>query len=68
MQRLLGALFIVLGCVILVWDVSSLDIVVLSVSSSHGIHLSDVIGAAFVAAGIAILWTAPNRREGRQQR
>jgi hypothetical protein len=59
MRRPLGALLIVLGCLILVWDVTSLDIVVLSVSSSHGIHVSDLIGAAFVAAGIAVLWTAP---------
>jgi hypothetical protein len=58
MRRPLGALLIVLGCVILVWDVTSLDTVVLSVSSTHGIHFSDLIGAAFVAAGIAILWTA----------
>jgi hypothetical protein len=61
MARSLGALLIVVGCVILVVDVTSIDVVVLSVSSSHGIHLSDLIGAAAVLAGIAALWTAPPR-------
>jgi hypothetical protein len=59
MRRPYGALLIVLGCAILVWDVTSLDAVVLSVSHSHGIHLSDLIGGASVVAGIAVLWTAP---------
>jgi len=45
----------------LVWDVTSLDTVVLSVSSAHGIHLSDLIGAALVAAVIGALWKAPGR-------
>ena len=39
MWRPLGALLVVLGRMILVWDVTSLDTVVLSVWSSHGIHL-----------------------------
>jgi hypothetical protein len=59
MRRLLGALLIVVGCVILVVDVTSIDVVVFSVSSSHGIHLSDLIGGTAVLAGIASLWTAP---------
>jgi hypothetical protein len=46
--------------VILVVDVTPLDsVVVFSVSYSHGVHLSDVIGGAVVVAGIAALWTAP---------
>jgi hypothetical protein len=59
MRRPVGALLIVLGCVILVVDVTSIDAVVLSVSSSHGIHVSDFIGGTAVLAGIAVLWTAP---------
>jgi hypothetical protein len=66
MRRWLSALFIVLGCVILVVDVSSVDVVVWSVSSSHGIHLSDFIGAALVAAGITTLWTASDRGSARR--
>ena len=52
MRRLLGALVIVVGCVILVVDVTSIDVVVFSVSSSHGIHLSDLIRGTAVLAGI----------------
>jgi hypothetical protein len=61
MRRLAGAVLIVLGCVVLIVDVSSFDVVVFSVSSTHGLHLSDLIGGAAVAAGIAALWTAPPR-------
>jgi hypothetical protein len=61
MQRSLGALLIVLGCVTLIVDLTSFDVVVLSVSPAHGLHLSDLIGTAAVAAGIAALWTAPPR-------
>jgi hypothetical protein len=62
MRRLLGALLVILGCVILIVDVSSIDVVVFSLSASHGIHVSDLIGGAAVAAGIVTLWTAPPRR------
>jgi hypothetical protein len=58
---LLGAALVVLGCVILIVDLSFDDVVVLSVSSGHGIHLSDLTGGAFVIAGIAALWRAPLR-------
>jgi hypothetical protein len=60
-QRPLGAVLVVLGCVILIVDVPSIDVVVLSVSHSHGIHLSDLIGGAAIVAGIAARWTAPPR-------
>jgi hypothetical protein len=59
MRRLLGALLVVFGCVILIVDVSSIDVVLFSLSASHGIHVSDVIGGTAVLAGIAALWTAP---------
>jgi hypothetical protein len=61
MRRLLGALLIVFGCTILIVDVPFIDEVVLSVSYSRGIHLSDVIGGAAIVGGIATLWTAPPR-------
>jgi hypothetical protein len=51
-----GALLIVLGCLILVVEVSSIDAVVWSLSCSEGIHLSDLIGGAAVVAGIVTLW------------
>jgi hypothetical protein len=62
MRRLLGTLLVVLGCAILIVDVSSIDVVAFSLSASHGIHVSDLIGGAAVVAGIVTLWTAPPRR------
>jgi hypothetical protein len=61
-QRLTGLLLIAVGCFILVVDVPYLDIVIWSVTSSEGLHLSDVLGAAAVVAGITALWLAPARQ------
>lgn len=61
LQRLLGATFIVVGCAIMVIDVPHLDVVVWSVASSEGLHLSDLIGGAAVVAGIVTLWMATPR-------
>ncbi|MEP6909975.1 MAG: hypothetical protein ABI896_06025 [Actinomycetota bacterium] len=60
-QRLLGAALVIVGCLILVVDATRLDVVVLSLTRKHGLHLSDLLGTAAVAAGVAILWTAPPR-------
>jgi uncharacterized membrane protein YidH (DUF202 family) len=62
MRRWLGALAIVVGVVVLGLDVDRWDVVVLSVSSGHGLHASDSIGVVLIAVGIAVLWTAPARR------
>jgi hypothetical protein len=61
-QRLIGLLLIAVGCFILVVDVPYLDVVIWSFRSSEGLHLSDVLGAAAVVAGIAALWFAPARQ------
>jgi hypothetical protein len=61
LQRLLGATFILVGCAIMVIDVPHLDVVVWSVASDEGLHLSDLIGAAAVVAGIVTLWMAAPR-------
>ena len=61
LQRLLGATLILVGCAIMVIDVSHLDVVVWSVSHSEGLHLSDLIGGAAVVAGIVTLWIATPR-------
>jgi len=37
-------------------NVGPLEQVVASVTYTHGVHLSDLVGAAAVAAGTAILW------------
>jgi hypothetical protein len=61
LQGLLGAALVAVGCAVLVVDVSSFDAVVLSVSKSHGLHLSDLLGGAAVVLGVAVLWIAPPR-------
>lgn len=61
-QRILGAALVAVGCGILVVDISGVDVVVLSVSRTHGVHLSDVVGAVLVVAGVGVLWIAPARR------
>lgn len=62
LQRVLGVVLVAVGCAILVVDVSEFDVVVLSVSKTHGLHLSDLIGGAAVVVGVVALWTAPPRR------
>ena len=59
MRRPLGAFLIILGCVIFVLEVPSIDGVLLSLSHSHGIHLSDLIGGAAILSGITSLWRGP---------
>jgi uncharacterized protein YjeT (DUF2065 family) len=61
LQRIVGAVLVAAGCVILVVDVTRFDAVVLSVGRSHGLHLSDVMGGAAVVVGVALLWVAPAR-------
>jgi hypothetical protein len=60
-QRLVGATFVVVGCAIMVIDVPHLDVVVWSVTSKEGLHLSDLIGGAAVVAGIVTMWMAAPR-------
>jgi hypothetical protein len=55
-KRFFGTGLIFGGVVILSVNVGPLDQVVASVTSSHGVHLSDLVGTAVVAAGTAILW------------
>ena len=56
MKRFLGAGLIFAGVLILSINVGPLEQVVASVTYTHGVHLSDLVGAAAVAAGTAILW------------
>ena len=61
LQRLLGAALILVGCTVMVIDVSHLDVVVWSVTHSEGLHLSGLIGGAAVVGGIVTLWMATPR-------
>ena len=57
----MGTLAIVTGVVVLGLDVTRFDSVVETLSPSHGLHLSDVVGTALVGFGIALMWFAPPR-------
>jgi hypothetical protein len=59
--RWLGVLAVVLGALVLGFDVSRWDGTVLTLSSGHGVHASDVLGVALVAAGTIALWSAAGR-------
>jgi hypothetical protein len=60
-MRVLGALTIVTGVVVLGLDVTRFDSVVETLSPNHGLHLSDVLGSALVGIGILLMWFAPPR-------
>jgi hypothetical protein len=55
-MRWLGAGLILVGCVIIAIDVYPIDVVVVGLAPSHGIHASDLIGTGIAVAGIAVLW------------
>jgi hypothetical protein len=57
-RRYLGASLIFAGVLVLSINVGPLEQVVASVTYTHGVHLSDLVGGAAVAAGTAILWRA----------
>jgi hypothetical protein len=57
-QRLLGAIAVVTGTVLLT-SATRLDVVLATFSLGHGLDLSDVLGAGAVLAGVVALWTAP---------
>ncbi|MFL5982292.1 MAG: hypothetical protein ACJ74R_11340 [Gaiellaceae bacterium] len=51
----LGALLVIVGFLVLVVDVPS-DATVISLTGSHGVDRSDLIGAAALLAGVITLW------------
>lgn len=55
-KRFLAAGLIAAGVLILSVNVGPLDQVIASVTYTHGVHLSDLVGAGLVALGTAILW------------
>ena len=60
-QRLLGAIAVLVGTVLLT-STTRWDVVLATFSPGRGLDLSDVLGAAAVLAGVVALWTAPRRR------
>jgi hypothetical protein len=52
----LGTSFVVLGFAVLAINVPYLGVTVLTITPSHGVELSDLIGAAALLAGVITLW------------
>jgi hypothetical protein len=55
-RQWLGTSFVILAFVVLAINVPYLDVTVVSVTSQHGVELSDLIGAAALLAGAVRLW------------
>ena len=58
MQRYLGALLVLLGCLLLTVDGTHRDrLIVAFAGSGHGLHASEVVGLAMAGVGVALLWS-----------
>ena len=55
MRHWLGVWFVIVGFAVLVVDVP-FDATVVGLTSSHGVELSDLVGAAALVAGVITLW------------
>jgi hypothetical protein len=56
-MRVVAALAIVIGTIIVGFNPNRWDYVVLDLPrGSHGIHLHDLVGIAFIAFGITVFW------------
>ena len=62
MLRLAGTLFVLVGFALSALDHESWDFVLVSLSTSHGIHVSDIAGSALLLIGLALLWLAGSPR------
>jgi hypothetical protein len=56
MRRWLGTSFVIVGFAFLVIDTPRLNVNVFALTASHGVELTDLIGAAALAAGVILLW------------
>ena len=61
-SRMLGAVGIIAGAILIGFDPDQWDVVVATLPRGHGIHVRDLVGMVFIAAGIMVLWHAPSRR------
>ncbi|MGL6278014.1 MAG: hypothetical protein ACRC50_00470 [Gaiella sp.] len=55
MLRILGTLLALSGALVLAIDLDRGDVVVLELTASHGVHVSDVLGLVAVLAGVGLL-------------
>ena len=60
MGRVLGAVAIVCGAIVIGFNPNRWDPVLMNLPrGSHGIHVTDIVGMALVVLGIAVLWYSP---------
>jgi hypothetical protein len=60
MLRYLGALLVLLGCLLLAVDGTRWDRLILSFGESgHGLHASELVGFGMAVIGVAALWRRP---------
>ena len=61
--RVMGAVAIVVGAMVIGFNPNRWDVVILTLPrGSHGIHLTDVFGMMLIMLGIAVLWHSPRWR------
>lgn len=57
-MRWLGTLLALVGAIILAVDVDRGDVVVLELTASHGLHVSDGLGLVAILVGVGLLLLA----------
>ena len=58
-----GTVAILLGTIVVGFSPERWDKVILVLPRGHGIHIHDLIGMAFVAFGVALLWRSPGPKD-----
>jgi uncharacterized membrane protein len=59
MTRWIGAALVLAGALVLAFDLDRGDAVVVDLSASHGVHVSDGLGLILVLAGLVLLLLRP---------
>ncbi len=62
MLRLLGTVLVLVGFALAALDHESWDFVVVTLSTSHGLHVTDFVGSVLLVAGLGLLWHAARPR------
>jgi len=61
--RIAGVASIVIGTAIVGFSPNRWDAVVATLPRGHGIHLNDIVGAALITVGAALLWRGGTRTQ-----
>jgi uncharacterized protein YjeT (DUF2065 family) len=70
MARWTGAALVLAGAVVLAVDLDHGDTVVVDLTASHGVHLSDALGLIVILVGLGLLLVQPrsDRRDSDSSR